>query len=90
MTHLTLSPNLVFCPDASLKQIWLRPRQAATLGTAPMCITVLSGRVWITRSGGLDDTFIQEGEVFDASQPGLLVVQALPEGEAETLIIVSR
>ncbi len=51
---------------------------ATQLGSHPMQISCLTGRIWLTREYELDDTILAAGETCQLSGPGLVVAQGLP------------
>ncbi len=48
-------------------------------------VTVLSGRVWITEEGCVDDAFLGSGEVITLSVKGLAVIEALSPARLQLL-----
>jgi hypothetical protein len=86
MTIQTFIQNIIPHNPNVQKLVRLSSHQVVRLGGSPMHITCLSGQVWITRAGSLEDTFLASGETFSAVRPGLMVAQAL----SEATIVVSH
>jgi hypothetical protein len=83
MTIQTLIQNFIQRPRTLQKQVVLCPRQTVRLGARPMRITCLSGLVWITRAGSLDDILLEPGDTFNNTPRGLVVAQAISEARVE-------
>ena len=83
MTIQTFIQNLVIHPRPVQKQVLLGRRQTARLGVRPMRISCLSGKVWLTRTGSLDDILLEAGDTYNNVQPGLVVAQAISAARVE-------
>lgn len=57
----------------TLSREGLQRLEGDSVGAAIQC---LNGRLWVTQVGDFDDYFLEAGETFFVTQPGLVLVEA--------------